>query len=189
MIRLLAINVGKRSANTGGNEMPFRVGIGQDSHRFETGKGKVLVLGGIEFKGEKGLKANSDGDAVLHAICNALGQIAGMGSLSRYADGMCEKGIKDSREYVKVPLEGVRKQGYRITSVGIAIEGKKPRIETRIDEMQKSIAKIMEIGEEKVGVTATSGNELTAFGKGEGIQCFAVVSAVRENVYKKLVGL
>jgi len=153
----------------------FRVGIGQDSHRF-IDEDKPLVLGGISVEGP-GLQANSDGDVVLHALCNALTSSVGRGSISNYADKMClEQGIKDSKEYVKVAYGYVKDAGYRVNNLSISIEAKKPRLEKKIPEMKKVIADILNIGEDDVGITATSGEGLTDFGKGLGVKAFVVVS-------------
>ncbi len=68
----------------------FRVGLGQDSHKFSQDLSKKLI-GGVEIAGEKGLEANSDGDVAIHALCDALEQAAGNGPFSIYADEMCRK--------------------------------------------------------------------------------------------------
>lgn len=68
----------------------MKAAIGQDSHRFEEGYGKPLILGGVVFSGEVGLLANSDGDVVLHAITNAVSGITGRNILGRVADEMCQ---------------------------------------------------------------------------------------------------
>lgn len=145
----------------------YRIGFGTDSHAFETEK-KKLVLAGTEFEGN-GLKGNSDGDAVLHALCNAICSALGKGSLSIYSDKMCSEGITDSKEYLKIPLKWMKEKGYEIENVSIALECKKPKIEPKREEMKKSLSKILEIEEERIGITATSGEGLTEFGKGNGV--------------------
>ena len=75
----------------------IRVGLGQDSHVFEPDDSiKPLILGGVTFPGVPGLKANSDGDVVLHAIFNALSSAVGRRSLGIYADPICATGVTDS---------------------------------------------------------------------------------------------
>lgn len=157
-----------------GRTAGLKIGLGQDSHRFE--KGKPLVLGGVGINYHSGLKANSDGDVVLHALCNALASAVGKGSISTYADKMCkEEGITDSKEYVKVALGFVQGAGYKVGNVSIAIEGKEPKLEKHVSEMKKVIASLLDVDVAEVGITATTGEELTAFGKGEGVQVFVVV--------------
>ncbi|TRZ51230.1 2-C-methyl-D-erythritol 2,4-cyclodiphosphate synthase, partial [bacterium] len=77
----------------------YRVGIGQDSHPFDNGK--PLVLGGLAIFKNNGLKANSDGDVILHSICNALSSAIGGDSLGTWADEMRSRGITDSKEYLE----------------------------------------------------------------------------------------
>jgi 2-C-methyl-D-erythritol 2,4-cyclodiphosphate synthase len=158
----------------------IRVGLGQDSHRFEDeASTKPLVLGGVVFPGHPGLQANSDGDVVLHAVFNALSQAIGKRSLGVYADPMCAKGITDSREYLRVALDMVRAAGYTVNNVGVSIEARRPKIEPKAGEMKTSLARLLDVAEDQVGITATSGEGLTAFGRGEGIQVLVIVSLVR----------
>ncbi|MFH0834998.1 MAG: 2-C-methyl-D-erythritol 2,4-cyclodiphosphate synthase [Candidatus Micrarchaeota archaeon] len=152
--------------------MEFRIGLGHDSHAFE--KGRKCVLGGVAFEGIEGFKANSDGDVVLHALCNALTSAVGGRSLSSYADAMCKAGVKDSREYVKVALKKVKDAGYGVANVAISIECAKPKIEPSFEKMQASLSKILGIPADKIGITATTGETLSAFGKGEGVMAYAV---------------
>ena len=84
----------------------MKVAIGQDSHKISYDKDKKLILGGIEFESDFSLLANSDGDAVLHAITNAISGITCKNILGEIADDMCNKnGIKNSEEYVKEALK------------------------------------------------------------------------------------
>jgi 2-C-methyl-D-erythritol 2,4-cyclodiphosphate synthase len=158
----------------------IRVGLGHDSHIFEPeGSAKPLILGGIVFAGQPGLLANSDGDVVLHALFNALSQAVGGRSLGVYADPMCQQGITDSRQYLPAALDMARQAGYTINNVGISIEARRPRIEPKAIEMKNAIAGLLGVRPEQVGITATSGEGLTAFGRGEGIQVFVIVSLVK----------
>jgi len=153
----------------------FLVGVGQDSHMFEEKK-KGLMLGGVKIESEYKLKANSDGDVILHALFNAFSQAIGDMSLGFYADEMCEKGIKDSSKYLEKILEKIKKKDLHINSVGIMIECKTPKIDPLNAKIKKSLAGILEIKSSKIGITATSGEGLTPFGQGVGIQCFAIIS-------------
>lgn len=153
----------------------FRVGIGQDSHVFEEEK-KGLVLGGLEFKDEFKLKANSDGDVILHAIFNALSQSIGDMSIGFYADEACEQGIIDSKKYIELIIKKVKKEKFQINSVGLMIECKTPKIDGVAGKLKKSLSQILGIETNRIGITATSGEETTVWGTGVGIQCFAIVS-------------
>ena len=157
----------------------IRVGLGQDSHAFEPeGSTKPLILGGVVFAGHPGLLANSDGDVVLHALFNALSQALGKRSLGVYADPICQRGVTDSREYLAVALDMVRHAGYTISNVGVSVEGRRPRIEPMSQTMKQNIARLLDVAGDQVGITATSGEGLTAFGRGEGIQVLVIVSLI-----------
>ena len=154
----------------------FRVGFGQDSHRFSSDGTRKLVLGGVTVPNEAGLAGNSDADVVLHALCRALEQAIGLDSFSRYADEMSRNGINDSREYLKVAKRHLQEAGYRVNNIGLTIEASKPRIEPLSALMKRSIAGILEINEGAIGINASTGEGMTPFGRGEGIQTFAIVS-------------
>lgn len=160
-----------------------RVGFGTDSHPFDLTAHKPLVLGGIRIADSGGLAANSDGDVILHALFNALSQACGGQSIGHYADPLLEQGIRDSREYLKVPLDMVSGMGYRIQNIGIMVEAARPRFPPEtIERMRNSIAQLAGIGEGDVGLTFTSGEGLTSFGRGEGILAQAIVSIIKSNV-------
>jgi len=153
----------------------MRVGIGQDSHRFAKGK-KPLILGGVRIEESGGLEANSDGDVILHSLCNALSSAIGGDSISTWFDQMVEKGIKDSQKAVEVIFEKITRKGFKVSNVSIAVEAKKPYVELKTtDKMKKTIANLLEIKTDRVGITFTSGEGLTAFGQGLGIQSFCIV--------------
>ena len=159
----------------------FRVGFGQDSHRFSDDSAKKLVLGGVAVSGERGLEGNSDADVIIHSICRAFEQAIGGESFSIYADKMNAEGISDSREYLKVSAANVERNGYRIGNLGISLECKTPKIVPLADKIKSELAAILKIEKGQIGVSATSGEELTAFGRGEGIQCFAIVSLIKNE--------
>ena len=156
----------------------FRVGLGQDSHRFSSDGTRPLVLGGVRVAGGRGLEGNSDADVVLHALCRALEQAIGTDAFSSYADAMSRDGINDSREYVAVALANVRRAGYDVNNVGLTIEARTPKIEPLRVAMKDSVAALLGITPDAVGINASTGEDLTAFGRGEGIQAFAIVSLI-----------
>ena len=152
----------------------MKVAIGQDSHRFDIkNKEKKLVLGGIVFEGEKALLGNSDADVVLHAITNAVSGISCKNIIGKVSDEMCQRGITDSEEYLKEALKYLENE---IIHLSISIECKTPKITPKINAMRKNIARILNINENQVGITATTGEELTEFGKGNGISTFSIIT-------------
>lgn len=156
--------------------MVVRTGIGQDSHRFlSSDSSKPCILGGIVFDDVPGFQANSDGDVVLHAICNAISSLTGVLILGDIADVLCLKeGISCSEVYLIKALETLGKQ--KITHVALTIEAKKPKIKPRIIEMRQKIANLMGLNISQVGITATTGEGLTDFGCGDGVQVFVIMT-------------
>ena len=153
----------------------FKASIGQDSHAFDKEYTKPLILGGVRFDEELTLRANSDGDVVLHAITNAVSGITGVNILGKTADEMCRSGITDSAEYLKEALRHMPK-GAVINHISISIEALRPKFADKIAEMKNSIASLLGIDESCVGITATTGEGLTAFGQGLGIQALVILS-------------
>jgi len=155
------------------------VGIGHDSHRF--GTSGTLVLGGVEFK-EPALKAWSDGDVVLHALFNAISSALGRRSIGHYfPDNSEENRGRKSSEFFSIIHEMLSEEELRVNNVSITIEGKRPRIEPKNDMMRESIASILRTEKENVGIAATTGEGLTPFGTGRGIQCYARVSLIENK--------
>jgi len=165
------------------HQTTIRIGLGHDSHRFVLdGNLKPLILGGIKIQGHRGLDANSDGDVILHAIFNALSQAIGAHSIGYYADPLFnEKGITNSREYLRIAYEMIALQKFEIVNIGITIECQTPKLEALSKSMRENIAKLLDLEIDQIGITATSGDGLTAFGKGEGIQAWAIANLLRRN--------
>lgn len=153
-----------------------RTGIGQDSHRFlPPDSSKPCVIAGLIFDDAPGFNANSDGDVVLHAICNAISSLTGILILGDIADDLCLKdGITDSEVYLVEAMKTLGKQ--QVSHVAVTIEAKKPKFKKRLLEMRQNIARIMQLDVSQVGITATSGEGLTDFGCGDGVQAFAIVT-------------
>lgn len=151
--------------------------IGQDSHRM--GTTGTLVLGGVRYPEYPALEANSDGDVVLHALTNAVSGLTGQNVLGARADALCRSGVTDSRAYLAEAMADLG--GIRLTHASISIECKTPHLAARLDEMRASIGALLGLAPGQVGITATSGEGLTACGRGEGISVFCVVTAEREE--------
>lgn len=159
----------------------LRCGIGQSSRRFlPEDSSKPCIIGGVIFDGVPGLSAESDGDVIFHAICNALTSLTGVPILGTIARDLCRKdGITDSQVYVQRALKTLKKQ--RISHVAISLEAKKPHFEIKIPVMRKKIAETLSLHMDQVGISATSGDGLTDFGCGDGIQCFCIISTEKSE--------
>lgn len=156
----------------------MKVGIGQDSHKFDFGNTiKKFILGGVVFDGVTPLDGNSDADVVLHALTNAISGVTCVNILGKISDEMCLKGgITDSSEYVKEALKYLI--DVNVVHVSISIECSYPKITPKIPEMRKVISRLLSIPENSIGITATTGEGLTAFGQGKGVQAFCCVTAL-----------
>jgi len=156
----------------------MKVGIGQDSHKFDfENKEKKLILGGVVFEGYPPLQGNSDADVILHSITNAISGVTCVNILGETSDKMClEQGITDSREYLREALKYLN--GSKIVHISISIECLVPKITPKIPEIRKSISELLDLPENCIGITATTGEGLTEFGKGNGIQVFSCVTVV-----------
>lgn len=147
--------------------------IGEDSHKFDT-RG-TLVIGGLKIAGLPKLKANSDGDVILHAIGRALAQANGV-NFSLVADRICENkknGIEiDSALFLKPFIEAIT-----IHHISIAIECKTPHIDEL--PLAESIANIIGISKEQVSISAMSGEGLTPFGQGKAIRCTCIATITK----------
>lgn len=158
-----------------------RAGIGQDSHRFlPPDSSKPCIIAGVIFEDVPGFNANSDGDVVFHAICNAISSLTGILILGDIADDLCLKdGITDSEVYLQEAMKTLGNQ--EVTHVAVTIEGKKPKFKQKLLNMRANIARVMGLEVSQVGITATSGEGLTDFGCGDGVQAFAIVTTIENE--------
>jgi len=156
--------------------MKFKTGIGQDSHRFlPPDHSKPCVIAGRIFREVPGFQANSDGDVVYHAICNAISSVTGVLILGGKADELCQnEGITDSAVYLREAVKTLG--GQKISHVAISLEAIKPKFKEHISEMRQNIADVLGVELSQVGITATTGESLTNVGCGEGVSCVSVVT-------------
>lgn len=154
----------------------MKVGIGQDSHRFDfDDKKKKLILGGIVFDNCPSLDGNSDADVILHSIINAISGVTCVNILGKVCDELClNQGITDSSVYLREALKYL--DGTKIVHISISIECMTPKITPKIPQIRQNISRLLDLPENCIGITATSGEGLTMFGQGEGIQVFSCVT-------------
>lgn len=162
----------------------YRTGIGQDSHRFlSIESSKPCVIGGLIFDEVAGFNANSDGDVVYHALCNAISSLSHTLIMGGIADELCtQDGITDSEIYLQRAVDSLAPQ--KLFHIAIALEAKKPRFQGRFHEMRHHLARLLQLQPEQVGLTATSGEGLTDFGCGDGVHCLAIVTTVEWVAYE-----
>lgn len=159
--------------------MIFKTGLGQDSHKFDLQKGKPLILGGVKIDSDYSLSGNSDADVVLHALTNAVSCITGKNIIGKYSDQLCnEEGITDSAVYLEHGLRDLN--DHKIVNIAISIECKTPFISPHIDKMKERISELTHVSFSNIGITATSGEGLTEFGRGKGIQAIVIITVKQE---------
>ena len=156
--------------------MKFKTGLGQDSHAFDNNN-KPLLLAHVDCHHDQGLRANSDGDVVLHALTNAVSSITGKNILGSEADKLCQQGITDSREYLKLALQYL--SDWEVQHIAISIECLAPKISPLINDMKLNIAQLFNLSIDDIGITATTGESLTTFGQGKGIQVLCIISVTQ----------
>jgi 2-C-methyl-D-erythritol 2,4-cyclodiphosphate synthase len=158
--------------------MDIRIGQGIDFHRLENGL--RMVIGGVEIPSEKGCVAHSDGDVLLHAICDALLGAAGLQDIGHhFPDKDPEfKGI-DSRILLQRTYNLVREKGFRVVNIDSTLCLEKPRIGNYVNLMKESISRILETSPSDIGIKATTTEKMGFVGKEEGVVATAVALLMR----------
>lgn len=150
-----------------------RIGFGEDIHRLV--EGRPLILGGIEIPFGKGLLGHSDGDALLHAIADALLGALALGDIGAHfppSDPRTE-GI-DSKKILAHCGEIVRKQGYEIVNIDANVVTEQPKLRPYVDAIRESVAATLGIEPSRVSVKAKTNEGLGPVGEGHAIRCNAV---------------
>ena len=155
----------------------FLIGIGQDSHRLITTNDQTekLFLGGLPFACGLKFEANSDGDIILHALCNAISTALGGGSFSTTADPLCRSGITDSKVYLQPFLQQLQQRSYRLNNLSVSVEGLQPKLEKYNLAIRKSLAHLLDLPVQFIGLAFTTGEQLTACGQGEGMSATVIL--------------
>lgn len=154
--------------------MNFRIGQGYDVHRLA--KGETLWLGGVLIPHDKGTIAHSDGDVLIHAICDAFLGAAKLGDIgTHFPDTSFEYKNIDSKILLKKSYELVKGKGYEIVNIDSTINTQRPKLKPYIPEMEKTIASVLGVDAEQVSVKATTTENLGFEGREEGISVNAVV--------------
>lgn len=158
---------------------PVRVGQGFDAHPFGEKADRPLVLAGAVVPGEPGLAAHSDGDVVLHAVCDALLGAAGLGDLGdvfgtedpAYADA-------DSQVFVAGVLARLASERWGVGNLDCTVIAQRPRLGPHRDRLRASLASLLGLPGDRVALKATGTDYVGAVGRGEGIACLAAVLLV-----------
>lgn len=152
----------------------IRVGQGSDVHALVPGR--RLILGGVDIPYPCGLLAHSDGDALLHALTDALLGAAGMGDIGRHFPDNDERYRgADSRCLLRATVDLLAQQGWRVGNVDATISAERPKMAPHVPQMIAHIAADLQVAASCVNVKAKTAERLGFVGRGEGIACHAVV--------------
>ena len=151
----------------------IRIGHGYDAHRFAPGT--KLVLGGVAIEFDRGLAAHSDGDVLVHALCDALLGAAGHGDIGRhFPDTRPELAGIDSRILLRRVVDLLGECGFGVGNVDVTVVAQAPRLAPHLGDMRANLASDLRVGPERVNVKATTTEEMGFAGRGEGIEAHAV---------------
>jgi 2-C-methyl-D-erythritol 2,4-cyclodiphosphate synthase len=159
--------------------MALRIGLGFDVHALVPGR--KLMIGGVDIPFDRGLLGHSDGDVLLHAICDAFLGAAGLGDIGRhFPDTDDSLRGADSRMMMRSTAAQLHQNGFRIVNVDATIIAQAPRMAPHIASMIACIAQTLGIAESQINIKAKTAERLGFTGRGEGIaaQAIALIEAV-----------
>lgn len=156
------------------SNLNFRIGFGVDIHQFKDGN--EIVLGGVKIPHNKSILAHSDGDVLIHALCDAMLGAAGLKDIGHYfPDTSSEFKNIDSQILLKRTFDLISKEGYKIGNIDSTICLQKPKIASYIDLMKQNISKILNTDLGNISIKATTTEKLGYIGEEKGLKAYAVV--------------
>ena len=151
----------------------MRIGYGYDSHRFEDGR--RLVLGGVEFPGETGLKGHSDADVLVHAIIDALLGAAALGDIgSHFPDDDPRWKDADSADLLAQVMKEIRGAGYTVGNVDATVICERPKLRPYVEMIRERLSAVMNVGKGRISVKGKTNEKMDDVGAGVGIEVHAV---------------
>ena len=154
--------------------MTPRIGIGYDVHAF--GPGDHVVLGGVRVPHTDGIVAHSDGDVLIHALCDALLGALALGDIGKYFPPTDERWRgANSRDLLREVVAMLTERGWRAANIDSVVVCERPRLAPHIDAMRANLAADLGIATDAVGIKATTSEKLGFTGRGEGIAAQVVV--------------
>jgi 2-C-methyl-D-erythritol 2,4-cyclodiphosphate synthase len=158
----------------------FRVGFGYDVHQLVPNR--KLSLGGIEIPFEKGTLGHSDGDALIHAICDALLGALALGDIGKhFPDTSAEFKDIDSKILLKRTVDLIRSKGWDIGNIDTTVCLEKPKLKDHIPAMEETLAAVLGISLDQISVKATTTEKMGFVGTGEGVAVYAVAGIVNRK--------
>lgn len=156
----------------------FRAGFGYDSHRLETGR--KLMIGGVEIPHSKGAIAHSDGDALLHAICDALLGAAGFEDIgSQFPDNDPKYRNINSLILLQKTNDLLKKEQWNINNIDATVILEQPKLAPFKENIKNKIAQILNIEPSRVAIKAKTNEKMDAIGAGNAIAAYTAVTIIR----------
>jgi len=151
----------------------MRVGQGYDAHKFKDGN--HIMLGGVKIPFDKGMAAHSDGDVLIHAICDALLGAAALGDIGMHFPDTDPdlKGI-DSRILLRKVAELLAEKGYKIINIDATVVAQKPKISPHIPKMRKVLSADLKLTIDDINIKGTTTEKMGFTGREEGVSTYAV---------------
>jgi 2-C-methyl-D-erythritol 2,4-cyclodiphosphate synthase len=151
----------------------MRIGHGYDAHRFAAGR--PLVLGGVTIPHDQGLAAHSDGDVLIHALCDALLGAAALGDIGRhFPDTDKDYANIDSRILLRKAAALLHERSWRVSNVDVTVIAQRPRLAAHVPAMRAHLAADLAVDETRINIKATTTEGMGFTGRGEGIAVHAV---------------
>lgn len=160
--------------------LPFRIGLGYDIHRFAPGR--RLVLGGVEIPHDQGLDGHSDADCLTHALADAVLGALGLADIGHFfpnTDPACKD--MDSQDILRRAVAEAKQRGYRVGNVDIALIAEEPKIAPHLDTMKATLAASLGVSPAEVGLKATTNEGIGDLGRHAGIAAHATCLLLRED--------
>ncbi len=152
----------------------MRIGHGYDAHRLAAGR--RLVIGGVTIPYERGLAAHSDGDVLLHALCNALLGAAGLGDIGRhFPDSDAQYKDMDSRVLLRRVALLLKEQSLGISNIDTTVVAQAPKLAPYIEAMSELLADDLSMHPSRINIKAVTTEGMGYIGRGEGMEAHAVV--------------
>ncbi len=156
----------------------IRIGNGYDVHRLAAGL--PLVLGGVEIPHTKGCVAHSDGDVIIHALCDALLGALALGDIGIHFPDTSDEYLKiDSKILLSKVMEMITSKGYRVGNVDITVICEKPKLAPHNAKMRQTLASLLNIHIDSLSIKATTSETIGFVGREEGIEAYASVLLLR----------
>lgn len=155
----------------------MRIGHGYDAHRFA--EGRKLIIGGVDIPHPVGMAAHSDGDVLIHALCDALLGALALGDIGKhFPDSSDEYENIDSRRLLRHVVGLMQKQGYQLANADMTIIAQAPKLAPHIANMRSNIAADLQANIDQINIKATTTEKMGFTGRTEGIAAHAVVLLV-----------